>query len=92
MGKIAASIKEKLEKRFAPSHMVIEDESHKHASHAGAKAHAEEHGSGESHFNVVIISAAFEGLSRLQRHRAVMECIAEEMKTVHALSLSANTP
>jgi len=87
MGEIAVSIKEKLTEKFNPSHLEVIDESHKHAGHAGAKAHADEHGSGESHFQVNISADAFEGLSRLARHRAVMDLISEEMKTVHALSL-----
>lgn len=87
MGEIAVSIKEKLLHKFNPSHLDVIDESHKHAGHAGAKVHAQAHGSGESHFEVVISVAPFKSLSRLARHRAVMDTIAEEMKTVHALSL-----
>ena len=90
MGIIASAIKEKLTKAFNPSHLEVIDESHKHAGHAGAAAHADEHGSGESHFHVVIKAESFEDMSRLARHRAVMDAISEEMKTVHALSLSAS--
>jgi len=90
MGKIAASIKEKLELAFNPSQLDVRDESHKHAHHAGAKAHADEHGSGESHFHVVIRSSAFVGLSRLAKHRAVMEVLDVEMKLIHAFSLDAD--
>ncbi len=89
MGKIAAAIKEKLEKAFNPSQLEVRDESHKHAHHAGAQAHAEEHGSGESHFHVIIRSTHFDGMSRLGRHRAVMEALDEEMKLIHAFSLDA---
>jgi len=89
MGKIAASIKEKLTEAFNPSQLDVRDESHKHAHHAGAKAHAEEHGSGESHFHVIIRSSAFAGMSRLAKHRAVMEALDEEMKLIHAFSLDA---
>lgn len=93
MGEIAISIKEKLTNSFNPSHLEVIDESHKHAGHAGAAQHAADHGtkpgSGESHFHVVIVSGEFKGLTRLAKHRAVMDCIAEEMKTVHALSLEA---
>jgi len=89
MGLIASNIKEKLLKSFNPSHLEVIDESHKHAGHAGAAQHAAEHGSGESHFHVVIISDKFKGMNCLAKHRAVMEAIAEEMKTVHALSLEA---
>lgn len=87
MGVIGTAIKEKLTAAFNPSHLEVQDESHKHAGHAGAKAHALEHGSGESHFHVVIEASAFNDLSRLGRHRAVLDVLSEEMKTVHALSL-----
>ena len=90
MGIIAAAIKEKLTDAFNPSHLEVIDESHKHAGHAGAKAHADEHWGGESHFHVIIKAESFADMSRLGRHRAVMEAISEEMKTVHALSLVAS--
>lgn len=88
MGAIATAIKEKLTERFNPSHLEVIDESHKHSGHAGARAHADEHGSGESHFQVQISAEPFEGLSRLARHRAVLDTLSEEMKTVHALSVA----
>jgi len=90
MGEIANSIKEKLLKAFNPSQLDVIDESHKHASHAGAKAHADEHGSGESHFNVKISSEKFRGMSRIEKHRAVMDALADEMKVIHAFSLDAS--
>ena len=90
MGKIAVAIKEKLQIAFNPSHLEVRDESHKHAGHAGHAAHAAEHGSGESHFHVVIKSEKFEGMSRIGKHRAVMEALDEEMKLIHAFSLDAS--
>lgn len=89
MGIIADSIKEKLTQAFNPSHLEVIDESAKHAGHAGARAHAEEHGSAESHFHVVIKSDKLSDLGRLGRHRAVMEVLAVEMKEIHAFSLDA---
>ena len=89
MGKIASAIKEKLTEAFNPSHLEVIDESHKHAGHAGARAHADEHGSGESHFHVVIKSDAFDGMTRIAKHRAVMEVLEAEMKLIHAFSLDA---
>lgn len=91
MGTIASAIKEKLTKHFNPSHLEVIDESHKHAGHAGARAHAEEHGSAESHFHVVIAADGLKDLSRLARHRAVLDVIAEEMKLIHAFSLEVQT-
>ncbi len=93
MGLIATAIKEKLTKNFNPDHLEVIDNSHQHASHAGAQAHAAKHGSGESHFHVIIVSEKFEGLNLLARHRAVMDVLAEEMDgKVHALSLDAKSP
>ncbi len=91
MGLIAESIKQKLEKAFKPSFLKIIDESHKHSGHKGAQAHAQEHGSGESHFHVIIKADAFADMNRLARHRAVMDVLAEEMDgRIHALSLDAS--
>jgi len=87
MGIIASAITEKLTKRFNPSHLEVVDQSHMHAGHAGASAHAEEHGSGESHFHVVISAESLTPLTRLARHRAVMEALSEEMPKIHAFSL-----
>lgn len=89
MGVIASAIKEKLTLAFNPSHLEVIDESHKHAGHAGAREHAATHGSGESHFHVIIKADSLADMSRLARHRAVMDTLAEEMKTVHALRLEA---
>jgi BolA protein len=48
---------------------------------------------GESHFNLVIVSNAFEGLGRLQRQRRVLDLLREELAgPVHALSVRALTP
>lgn len=94
MGVIATAIKEKLEVALNPSHLDVIDESHMHAGHAGAQAHAEEQGhkagAGESHFHIIIKVETFADMSRLARHRVVMDVIAEEMKTVHALRLEAS--
>lgn len=93
MGVIADSIKEKLTLSFNPSQLEIIDESHQHAGHAGAAQHAAQHGSGESHFHVRIVSEKFKGLTLLARHRAVMDVLAELMDgKVHALRLDANPP
>jgi len=90
MGIIGTAIKEKLQDRFNPSHLEVIDESHLHAGHAGSKAHAEEHGSGESHFHVKITSAVFADMSRIERHRAVMEALDNEMPKIHAFRLTAS--
>lgn len=92
MGVIGQTIKDKLTENFNPSHLEVIDESHKHAHHAGAKAHAQKTGtpaqSAESHFQVRISADSFVGQGRLARHRAVMDLLAEELAgPVHALSV-----
>ncbi len=92
MGVIGQTIKDKLTEKFNPSQLEVIDESHKHAHHAGAKAHAEKTGiapqSAESHFHVRIRADSFDGQGRLARHRAVMEMLSEELAgPVHALSV-----
>jgi len=89
MGIIASSIKEKLEQSFTPSQLDVIDESAKHAHHRGAHEHAAEGGSAESHFHVLIVSDKFEGLSRLAKHRAVLDVLKEEVAQIHAFSLDA---
>mgnify|MGYP001627743648 CR=1 FL=1 len=75
-------IKQKLTEKFQPDILQVENESYKHIGHAG------DDGSGESHFKVTISSAEFSEDSRLQAHRKINACLAEELKnTIHALSL-----
>lgn len=86
-GPVAARMRGKLEAAFAPSRLEIIDESEQHRGHGGFRE------GGESHFHVVITSAAFEGLSRVARHRAVNGALAEELAgEVHALRLTLATP
>jgi BolA protein len=84
---IAETIRTKLEAAFAPSRLDVRDESELHRGHAG---HRE---GGETHFRVAIVSAAFEGLTRVDRHRRVHEVLDAELKgRVHALALTLLTP
>lgn len=84
---VAARIRTKLETALSPLHLDIQDDSAKHAGHAGARP------GGESHFSVVIVAAAFEGLSRVERQRRIYDALSEEMAgPVHALALRAMTP
>jgi BolA protein len=84
---VAAAIERKLTAAFAPSELEIVDDSHRHAGHAGASP------AGETHFNVRIVAAAFEGQSRVARQRALYKALAEELAgPVHALALEALTP
>jgi BolA protein len=85
--RVAAQMRAKLTAALAPVRLEIIDESARHAGHAGAKA------GGETHFNVEIVSAAFEGESRVARQRRVYQILRDELATqVHALSLITLTP
>jgi len=80
-------ITEKLRKAFAPESLRVEDESHRHEGHAGHRP------GGETHFRLYIVSEAFRGKSRLQRHRMINETLAGELKGgVHALAIHATAP
>ena len=88
---VAQSIREKLADAFAPVALEVIDESHRHAGHAGARR--DDGSQGETHFHVRLVSAAFDGVSRVERQRRVYAVLADELKSpVHALSLSALTP
>ena len=81
-----AAIRRALEAALAPQFLEIEDESHRHAGHAGAA-------DGRGHFRVDIVSAAFSGLNPIARHRAVYSAVGELMTTdIHALAIRARTP
>jgi len=87
MGAVTEQLERKLTDAFAPARLTIDDDSARHAGHAGARR------GGESHFNVVIESAVFEGVSRVQRQRLVYAALAEELAgPVHALSVKALAP
>jgi BolA protein len=69
---------------FSPTELDIVDESHLHHGHAGAAP------GGETHYAVKIRSAAFAGLSRLAKHRAINEALKAEFATgLHALHIDA---
>jgi BolA family transcriptional regulator, general stress-responsive regulator len=81
------AITEKLREAFAPESLEVQDESHLHEGHAG---HAP---GGETHFRVYIVSPAFIGKSRVERHRMINAALAAELAgSVHALALHAKAP
>jgi BolA family transcriptional regulator, general stress-responsive regulator len=80
-------ITEKLTKAFAPESLSVVDESHQHAGHAGARE------GGETHYRVHIVSHAFRGKSRIDRHRMINTTLADELGGgVHALAIHASAP
>jgi BolA protein len=78
-----------IERGFAPEQLEIEDESARHAGHAGVRGVV----GGETHYAVLVVSQAFRGLSRVERSRLVHEALAAEFAGgLHALSLTLRTP
>ena len=81
-----AKITEVLTDALEPIALEVEDESHLHAGHAGAR-------DGRGHFRVTIVSSQFEGLSPIKRHRLVFAAVGGLMDTdIHALAIDARTP
>ena len=81
---------EQIEKRLTdaldPTEILIKDQSHLHAGHAGAQ-------DGMGHFEVLIVSSGFEGVSRIARHRIVFDALGDMMHTdIHALKIRAYAP
>jgi BolA protein len=83
----AARLEATLRAAFAPTELHVQDDSARHAGHAGAAP------GGETHFNVRIVSETFTGLSRVARSRAVNTALASEFSSgLHALSLQLRAP
>jgi BolA protein len=83
---VRARIEAILLDRFHPTRLEIRDDSAKHAGHAGAAA-------GGGHFDILIVSAEFEGKSLLDRHRLVNEALRELIgREIHALGLKTLAP
>lgn len=80
---LADSITRKLHEAFAPVHFELENESHQHGSR----------GPGETHFRLVLVSAAFEGVGRVDRQRRVNDLLGDERAAgLHALTMRVMTP
>lgn len=81
------TITNKLREAFDPESLEVQDESHLHEGHAGHRP------GGETHFRVNIVSAAFKGKSRIERHRMINAALAGELAgSVHALAIHARCP
>jgi BolA protein len=79
-------LRERLESALEPLELHIEDQSHRHAGHAGAA-------DGRGHFAVNVVSQRFQGLNTMARHRLVYEAVGDMMKTdIHALTIRALAP
>jgi BolA family transcriptional regulator, general stress-responsive regulator len=93
LGRIAAAmtvrdaITNRLREAFTPESLDVTDESHLHEGHSGHRS------GGETHFRVYIVSKAFEGKSRIERHRMINATLVAELAgPVHALALKAHAP
>lgn len=87
MTSMAERITSKLDSALAPEHLRVIDESHQHQGHGGWRE------GGETHFRVELVSSAFAGKSRLERHRLVNAALVQELADrVHALAIVAKAP
>lgn len=81
----AALIRERLSQTLSPTELNIEDDSWRHAGHAGARD--------GGHFSVRITSAAFAGKRLVERHRMIYAALGDAMRTeIHALQIDARAP
>ncbi len=84
---LEARMREKLLVALRPTRLDLVNESHLHAGHGSSP------GTGESHFRVLIVCDAFNGKSRVERHRIVNDVLRDELKDgVHALAVKAVAP
>jgi BolA protein len=75
-----------LTETFSPEHLLVKDQSHLHAGHAGAQ-------DGRGHFDVTIVAEAFAGKPPLERHRLIYDALGTLMETdIHALRINASPP
>ena len=75
-----------LSETFTPSKLLVRDQTHLHAGHAGAR-------DGKGHFAVDIVSEVFANSSRLERHRLIFDALGDMMdRDIHALTITAQTP
>lgn len=84
---MAETIRSKLTDALSPERLEVRDDSEKHRGHGGWRE------GGETHFDVVAVATAFDGMSRVARQRLVYDALREEMtERIHALSLTCITP
>ena len=85
--RVSETITKKLKEAFTPESIDVVDESHLHEGHAGHRP------GGQSHFRVHIVSQAFAGKSRVDRHRMINAVLADDLAGgVHALAIHASAP
>eukprot|EP00968_Pinguiococcus_pyrenoidosus_P010811 scaffold870_cov268-Pinguiococcus_pyrenoidosus.AAC.13 len=83
VGPVQRTIETKLAESLEPSFLEVLNESSSHNVPPGS----------ESHFKVIVVSSAFDGVSLIQRHRLVNHALKDELEnSIHALSIVAKTP
>ena len=83
----AELITQKLTEAFVPQSLKVVDESHQHEGHAGHRP------GGQTHYRVYIVSDAFKGKTRIDRHRMINAALADDLAGgVHALAIHATAP
>lgn len=81
----AADIEAALVKALQPASLAVQDDSHLHAGHAGARE--------GRHFSVTVVSSRFDGMSRIERHRLVYDALDALIgRGIHALAIDARAP
>jgi BolA family transcriptional regulator, general stress-responsive regulator len=81
----AAQVQDCLQRALHPAELLVQDDSHLHAGHAGAKE--------GRHFSVQVVSSRFSGMPRLARHRLVYDSLSQLMSQgIHALAIEARAP
>lgn len=89
---VEESIRQRLDEAFSPTVLRIENDSARHTGHQAMREH-DPQVPGETHFSVHVVSEAFEGKSRMERHRMVNDALAVELAgPIHALNIKAQTP
>ena len=84
---IADTIRGRLEEALSPIHLEVIDQSQLHDGHAGSRPE------GETHFQVTVVSKAFENQGRVERQRQVYELLTDLLEgSIHALSLNLSSP
>ena len=82
---LSSLIQQKLQCQLSPIELTVEDESHLHRGHAGAKE--------GGHYRIKIISNQFKGLNRIQRHRLIYSTLKDDFQRgIHALAIQAQAP
>ena len=85
--RVAEVLTQKLTAAFTPESVRVIDESQRHEGHAGSRP------GGQTHFRIYIVSATFQGKSRVERHRLINAALVDEIKDgVHALAIHASAP